>query len=303
MKLKFLPFSLVPLKRLSKSAHIFIGISRKLRKTFPYLELDLKQAKIDIISEEYLSLCISASSSFFIFIGIIVFAILSAINMNADEKFSPILITMLITSVLTFFVFLQQINYPKLLKNRRVKDLETNLLHALRNILVQVSAGVPLFNVLVSIGNGDYGEISDEFKIAVKEISAGKPQVDALKEMTVNNPSIYFRRAIWQLANGMRAGSDVSQVLEEIIKSISEEQMVQINSYGAQLNPIAMFYMLLTVIVPSLSITFLIILSSFLSFSEVFTKIMFWTLFSIVVFMQLMFLGLIKAKRPTLMGE
>ena len=303
MKLKFLPFSIVPLSRLNKSAHIFIGISRKFKRMFPYLEMDLKQAKIDISAEEYFSLCISASLSFFIVMGIVIFGILSLINTTAEQKFSPIPITLMVTFALTFFVFLQQTNYPKLLKNRRVKDLETNLLHALRNILVQVSAGVPLFSVLVSIGNGDYGEISEEFKRAVKDISAGKPQVEALKDLTANNPSIYFRRAIWQLANGMRAGSDVSQVLEEIIKSISEEQLVQINSYGSQLNPIAMFYMLLTVIVPSLSITFLIILSSFLSFSEVFTKILFWSLYAIVVFMQLMFLGLIKAKRPTLMGE
>lgn len=294
---------MIPLSKLSKPAHVFLGIGRKLGRIFPYLGLDLKQAKIEIAAEEYLSLCISASLSFFVFIGLVLSGILSLINMTAEEKFSPLPISLLITFVLTLFVFLQQINYPKLLKNRRVKNLETNLLHALRNILVQASAGVPLFNVLVSIGNGDYGEISEEFKTAVKEISSGKPQIDALKDLTANNPSIYFRRAIWQLANGMRAGGDVSQVLEEIIKSISEEQLVQINSYGSQLNPIAMFYMLLTVIVPSLSITFLIILSSFLSFSEQFTKILFWFLYFTVLFMQVMFLGLIKSKRPTLMGE
>ncbi len=293
----------MPLSRLSKPAHMFMGVSRKFKRMLPYMEINLKQAKIEIAAEEYISLCISASLLFFLFIGLFVFGVLYMVNMTAEEKFSPLLIALLITSGLTLFVFLQQINYPNLLKNRRVKDLETNLLHTLRNILVQVSAGVPLFDVMVSIGNGDYGEISEEFKVAVKEISAGKPQVEALKDLTANNPSIYFRRAIWQLANGMRAGSDVSQVLEEIIKSISEEQLVQINSYGSQLNPIAMFYMLLTVIVPSLSITFLIILSSFLSFSELFTKILFWTLYAGVVFMQIMFLGLIKSKRPTLMGE
>ena len=293
----------MPLSRLSKPAHMFMGVSRKFKRMLPYMEINLKQAKIEIAAEEYISLCISASLLFFLFIGLFVFGVLYMVNMTAEDKFSPLLIALMITSGLTLFVFLQQINYPNLLKNRRVKDLETNLLHTLRNILVQVSAGVPLFDVMVSIGNGDYGEISEEFKVAVKEISAGKPQVEALKDLTANNPSIYFRRAIWQLANGMRAGSDVSQVLEEIIKSISEEQLVQINSYGSQLNPIAMFYMLLTVIVPSLSITFLIILSSFLSFSELFTKILFWTLYAGVVFMQIMFLGLIKSKRPTLMGE
>lgn len=296
--IRTIPFSILPLNRLKNGSRIFFGLAQSLEKNIPSVTVGLKQARAEFGAREYLAMCIYAV---LLFLAFTFFLFLFILGLAKAKHF--FLVSLLVSFLLTFFVFVQQINYPTLLKSRRIKSLDGNLLHALRNILVQVSAGVPLFNVLMIIGNGNYGEVSREFSIAVKEISAGKPQADAIKDLTANNPSIYFRRAMWQLANGMKAGSDVSKVLEEIIRSTSEEQLVQINTYGSQLNPIAMFYMLLTIIVPSLSITFVIILSALLSLSEVTTKILFWGLYSFVFFTQIMFLGLIKTKRPTLMGE
>ena len=296
--IKSIPFSILPISVLKRNSRVFIGLAKSFEKNFPAVSIGLKQARAEYEASEYLAMCIYASIIFF---GVILTFLL--IFLAALKTKSFVLVSFAISLILLLFVFIQQINYPSLLKNRRIKSLDGNLLYALRNILVQVSAGVPLFNVFMIIANGNYGEISREFSFAVKEISAGKPQADAIKDLTANNPSIYFRRAMWQLANGMKAGSDVSKVLDEIIKSTSEEQLVQISTYGAQLNPIAMFYMLLTVIIPSLSITFMIVLAALLSISEGFTKILFWGLFSFVTFMQIMFLGLIKSKRPTLMGE
>ena len=154
--------------------------------------------------------------------------------------------------------------YPKLIANKRIKKLEVNLLPALQSMLIQLNSGVPLFDILVGISKGDYGEISKEFSTVVKEINTGKPQVDALEDIAVENPSLFFRRAIWQIVNGMKAGSDMSNVIKEIINSLSEEQVLQIQRYGGQLNPLAMFYMLVAVIMPTLGMTFLIVISAIL---------------------------------------
>ncbi|RME54838.1 type II secretion system F family protein [Candidatus Woesearchaeota archaeon] len=303
MKLKFIPFSLVSINQLKKGSKIFMPISLWYNKKFKSLKLNIKHARLDVNEKDYFAMCLYSSLIFFILVGLTFTVLLSMLKSKGIITTNVFTSSFIITLILTFFVFLQQLNYPKLLKNRRLNDLEKNLLHALRNVLVQVSAGVPLFNILANIANSNFGEISNEFKMAVKEISAGVPEADALKNLTMNNPSTYFRRAMWQLSNGMKSGSDIGQVLQEIISTISEEQLVQIKTYGSELNPIAMFYMLLTVIVPALSITFLIILSSFLSFSENLTKALLLFLYSIVTFIQLMFLGIIKAKRPTLMGD
>ena len=163
-----------------------------------------------------------------------------------------------------------------MLIRKRIRAIEKNLMPALQNILIQLNSGVPAFNILVNISSGKYGDLSKEFGKAVREINAGKSQVDALEEMATNNPSMLFRRAIWQLVNGMKAGGDISAVMAEIINALNEQQMIQIQNYGAQLSPLAMFYMLMAVIVPSLSVTFIIVIASFIAMSPFVVKLLFW---------------------------
>lgn len=175
------------------------------------------------------------------------------------------------------------------------------MLSALNSILIQLNSGIPIFNVLATIANEDYGEISKEFKAAVKQINAGKPESAAIEEIAARNPSPFFRRALWQISNGIRTGTDLQIVLKEVISSISDEQIIQIQKYGSQLNPLAMLYMLIAVILPSLGISFLVILSSFTSLNSFTTKFAFWILFGIFLILQVIFLGIIKTKRPTLL--
>lgn len=293
-----LPFSLLPLKTLRAFSHIFLGIGQRLEKFFPFLKINLNQAEIDIETREYLTICFISSSLFFIFMTIFLSLILFFVQV---ENF--IFIALIVALIFTIFVFIRQTAHPKLIANKKVRGIEKNLLSALQSILVQLNSGVPLFDIIVNISTGDYGEISKEFSKAVKEINAGKPQTEVLEEMATKNPSLFFRRAIWQLVNGMKAGADVSNVIKSSINTLSEEQVVQIQSYGGQLNPLAMFYMLIAVIVPALGVTFVIILSSFIATSVTLTKIIFWGLYGLIVFFQIMFLGLIKSRRPNLLGD
>jgi hypothetical protein len=62
-----------------------------------------------------------------------------------------------------------------------------------------------------------------------------------------------------------------------------------------------MFYMLISVIAPALSVTFMTILSSMISLPKNMTIMAFLGLFVLVVLIQIMFLGIIKSKRPSLM--
>ena len=149
---------------------------------------------------------------------------------------------------------------------RKVRDLEKNLLYGLRHLAIQVKSGVSLFDALVSVSKQDYGILSEELAVCTKKISTGLAEDRALEELAMKNPSLHFRRAIWQIVNSMKSGTDLGDTLESIVSSISSEQRISIRKYGSQLNPMAMMYMMLAVIIPSLGITFLIILSSFSGF-------------------------------------
>lgn len=290
------PFSILPQKVLKALSRSFSGIASRISKSFPSLKAELIRADFKVDEKEYISMCILSTLFFFILFSLFLSFMLSFFRVK-----SPFVVGPAITLFFTFFIFVQQMIYPKLIAKKKVGNVERNLLPALQSILVQINSGVPLFDILVNVSRADYGQVSTEFTRAVKEINAGKPQLDALEELAVRNPSVFFRRAIWQIVNGMKSGADIADVVKDSIDSLSEEQLVQIQTYGGQLNPLAMFYMLIAVIVPALSVTFIIVISSFVAASESGVKLIFWGLYGCVVFFQIIFLGLIKSRRPNLL--
>jgi archaeal flagellar protein FlaJ len=208
---------------------------------------------------------------------------------------------LLIALLISGFIFLNQINYPKIYSSHKARDLEKNLIPALQDILVQLNSGVPIYRIMVNISHSDYGEVSKEFTRITSEINSGTSQIEAIEKAGKLHLSKYFQRVLWQISNGMRAGNDMSIVIRESIRNLSDEQAIQIQNYGSTLNPIIMFYMLIAVIIPSLGITFLIIIFSLLSIPERIIQIIFGSVFGSVVFMQIMFLGVIKSRRPSLL--
>jgi flagellar protein FlaJ len=203
----------------------------------------------------------------------------------------------LLVGLIFFFIsFYFIIFYPKLTLKKRVRTLEKNLLFALRHMLIEIKSGVPLFDSLVGISVG-YEELSDEFQKIVRNINAGKSQIESLNEASERNPSLYFRRALWQIVNAIKAGSDIGNTLEVITNDLSDKQINEIKSYGQELNPWTMMYMIVAVIAPSLGVTFLIILSSF---SGITIPNMIFPMILLGLFLfQIFFIGFVKSKRPS----
>lgn len=289
-----IPFTFLPPKILYKYSRFFLGPAERLEPRFQFLALNLEQVEARIKSLEYISMCMASITVFFLLELFICFMILSLSV--------PLFISIPISLFICLFVFMQQMAYPKLLASRRIRGVEINLLPALQDMYIQLNSGVPLFNILVNIAHADYGGVSEEFSKGVREIGIGRSQIDVLEEMAVRNPSILFRRALWQLVSGMKEGSDISTLIKEVMQAVSDEQLTQIQKYGGQLSPLALFYMLIAIIAPSLGITFIIILSSFIALSETITKSIFYGLLVVTLFFQILFLGMIKTRRPTLIN-
>lgn len=288
-----IPFSILPQKVLYKFSRFFFGTAQKIERNYPSLEMYMNQAEITARPIEYIAMCLT---SLLIFAGTIFSASLLIITFGAPW-WSPVVITL----IFSLFVFTQQMAFPKLLAMRRIKEVERNVLPALQDMLVQLNSGIPLFNILANIAHGDYGAVSIEFGHAIQEINAGRNQIDALEDIAVKNPSILFRRAIWQIVSGMKEGADIASLIREVMRAVNDEQMTQIQRYGGQLSPLALFYMLIAIIAPSLGVTFIIILSSFVALSPVATKLVFYGLLTMTFMFQIMFLGMIKTRRPSLM--
>src|SRR3989344_5087798 len=288
--------------------HFMIGSTDKLKKRSVYFKKYIKYKKDSnlkkyleisdsgVTREEYLAICIKgfliSLVSIFVFFSTI-FVVIGISN--------AIVISLFLSILFSFFLTFSRLAYPKIYSTRREKEIEKNLIPALEDILVQLNSGIPLFNILINISSSDYSELSVEFKKIVRRINAGFPQAEVLELIGEKNTSPFFRRALWQISNGMKAGGDITIIIKDSIHVLEEEQLIQIQNYGNKLNPMIMFYMLISVIVPALSITFLTVISSIVNLTKSTTTVLFMVLFVFVVLVQIMFLGIIKSIRPSLL--
>lgn len=287
-----IPFVPLPLEKAVKISRPFIGLSDRIMRFSPGLNASLVQSGIGLRDREYLSVAVSSALFWFVLVNVLFLPVVLL------KGLSMIKIGISASVIISFLSFYYVTLYPKLIVVKKSRRIEKNLLFALRHLLIQVKSGVPLFEGMVSVSKGDYGAVSEEFSKCTKDIATGTPEVDAVNEMALKNPNLHFRRILWQLANAMRAGSDIGNALTVLVENLSNEQRIAIRSYGSQLNPLALMYMMFTVIMPSLGITFLFIVSTF-SGVEIPKVIFYIILFSISVF-QFMFLGLIKSRRPAI---
>lgn len=286
MIIPFVPF---PLRQAMKEAKVFERAGNIIWKSHPSLKLDLYQAEINIHPKIYSS--IVALTTFFYFCVITPVIFLVSLIAGRPE----IVLPLAIGSIFSTFVFFYLLRFPKLVAVRRMKKLETDLLNSLEHIMIEIKSGVPLFNALISATEG-YGEISEEFKTIIMEINAGLSMIKAFEKASLRNPSLHFRRAVWQLTNSMKTGSDVAVALESIVKTLTEDQMIGIKRYGQELGPYTLMYMLVAVIMPTLGITFLIILTSFSGLQI--PLVIFPVIIVVLAIFQYFYMGMIKTKRP-----
>ncbi|MCS7134632.1 MAG: type II secretion system F family protein [Candidatus Pacearchaeota archaeon] len=288
-----IPFSFYPERFLEKLSKIFLPIGKKIATKQKNLQLYFEQADISIKPDKYLALCYATTMLNFIIFTSLFIIIFKIVNANLLYGF-------LIAFILVFFMFLQQMNYPKLLIIRRIRNINVNLLPAIRALMIQLNAGITFFNAMKNIAKSNYGLISVEFQKAINSMESGVPAVEALEKISRNNPSIFFRRAIWQIITGMQVGADISIVLREIVNSLVQEQITEIQAYGGRLSPSTMFYMVFSIIFPALGITFVIVLSTFVRPLGENYKLIIFSILGFVVLFQIIFLGIIKSRRPPL---
>jgi flagellar protein FlaJ len=292
-----LPFPYKSIKGACKSLY---PVASKLAKAFPTLEDELRNVDSQLDAKEYISASLFMLLFYFTVISFIggTWAYRSEQISGIDGWIGLLLGAFLVSGA--FFMYAMV--FPKWMFSKKKVELERNLLFATRHIMVQTSAGVPLFDALVSASEEygsaemDYGAISREFNKIVKEVRGGKELTEALEESAVRNPSQYYRRVIWQLSNSQKAGTDVGVSLQIVVDFLSNEQRIMIRDYGSQLNPLALFYMLMCIIAPSMGLVFMMIASTLVEIPV--NEGTFGAIIVGLLVMQVMFIGMIKSRRP-----
>jgi len=284
-----LPFSMLPPSLVFRLAKPLKGLGNFIAAVFPGLKTELMQAEIEVAAREYAAAAIIVST--FNIIGIILVMALISSATGTNLLFLTIAIAFVVGSASFFTV----IFYPRILSIRRTRAMEDALIPALRHLLIDLRSGVPLFQAMTSVSTG-YEEVSNEFRKMVKEMNAGIEQSEALNEASKRIPSFKFRRVLWQINNALRVGSDVGTALEAMVEELTRERIDEIRRYGQELNPWVMLYMIAAVVIPSLGITMLIVVLSFLNIPV--PKTIFPAILVLLLLFQIFFISFVKSRRP-----
>lgn len=294
------PMMPFPYKLARPLIHGFNPISSFLVKFFPSLDSELEEIGSKLESKDYLGGALISFSVYFLSVLFLLGTWAFRTELLSDTKTR--LLILLISFIFAFSIFFYTMLFPRWTSTKKKEELERNLLFATRHLMIQTNAGVPLFDAIVSISeeygdpNFDYGGISKEFKKIIKEVRSGKELTESLEDSAKRNPSPYYRRVIWQLANSNKAGANVGSVLKDMVEFLSDEQRISIRNYGSQLNPLALFYMLTCVIAPTMGLVFLMIMSTFVDIPI--TEVTFAVILILLMIIQIVFIGLIKSRRP-----
>ena len=238
----------------------FVWIGEKLNAIFSNLKYTLLQADLDISPEKYLT------ASFFsaLIYGLLFFILIYGLQFARDQAITAEgSIISFVVGIMFFGVFFMlHIIYPGIMAKQHATGIDQNLLFALKSMMIQVSSGISLFDSMVNISREDYGIVSKEFANLTKEISAGEGEAKALEKMALSTKSDYLRKTTWQLLTSLRSGASLEGSLKSIVETLTNRQERAIKNYAAELNLWILVYLLLAAAVPTLGVTFLVILSA-----------------------------------------
>lgn len=196
--------------------------------------------------------------------------------------------------------FLLHMIYPNIIVKKISAKENKDLLYALREIMIDVDGGIPLFEAIKNASTGDYGYVTKDFERVIRQIENGIPEKDALRELAIKTDSEYLKRALWQMVNAMESGAKMSDALFGIVHAIEEYTYRDIKSYSSNLNFLILIYMLCAAVLPSLGITMLVILSAFSGLGVTVETIL--GLVGLSAFLQIIMIGYMSSTRPEIFG-
>ena len=285
---------IIPLKISRKLSSRLRGIGKLFLRFFTGLDGNLKETDIELDGAEYITISLLNSGAMSLLFSSLLFSLVFFVQ--SKTLMESLLIGMGSGAGIFLLFYIILVTYPKILAGKKAEKVDKNLLFALKDLLLQISAGVPLFNAFINIVNSSYGEVSEEFEKTARSINAGMPLENALERMAIETKSEYLKRTVWQLLNTIRAGASLKGSLKTIIDELTLDQRSKIRDYAQELNMWSLVYMLFAVTIPTIGLTMIVVLSSFAGFDVNQATLVMFVIGDISV--QFVLIGFVKSRRP-----
>ncbi|MGV8172314.1 MAG: type II secretion system F family protein [Candidatus Woesearchaeota archaeon] len=256
-----------------------------IAKRMPELRIKLRQAGIYQDPEDYIKTMMNTCLLLSIGVFFIFFF------------FTTSLLSILVVPLSLPVLFLYFIKFVDVKIEKIKKKIDEEIIFAGRFLIIGLESGVPIHKIFEDVEK-NYEYVGYYFGEILNKVYLGTSMEDAINETLTITPSPNLTRILWQIVNSMKTGTEVSSALNSVIDQIVREQAISVQEYGKKLNPLAMFYMTVSIIIPSLGITMLVILATFIGIKVTMTILV--VLAVLIAFVQFMFLSLVKASRPSI---
>jgi pilus assembly protein TadC len=265
-----------------------------LAEFIPEIKTDLVMADIGMSAEEYTIASAGSAVVLSVAVSVLTYVPLLAVaDLGPGTPLAIAVAAALAVGALDFFALLR---YPRILALKRAELIEKDLIYALKDLLLNISAGLSLFESIKKVSDGDHGLVSAEFRTVVESTNRGMPLDDALEELAIRSSSEYLRNALWQTINALKAGTSVKDALSGIMEALIREQTRKIRNYIQELNVLSMLYMLFAVAVPTIITTVLVVLTSLMGTGI--TEDVYLLVIGVCVSVQIALVGFIRSRRP-----
>ena len=214
-----------------------------LTKSLKGLDEDLYRASILMPKDRYVALMLAVSMFSGIFLLLVAYLL-----------YQPIEISLLVGLLGFMGGFFYMRYYPKMVWKRRVAEVERALPYALRHMAALLSAGVGISEALLSVAKADYGVISEEFDLVVRDMKTGASFEDALSRFDEKLGSENVSRVVKQILRAVKFGGDLSDILYKLAEDFSFEYRMKLVEYVQKVNGVAFIYMFLTIVMPTMFI-------------------------------------------------
>ena len=269
-----------------------VDITGYILKTRPSIKTDLRISNNKTAPEVFVRRTVKLALFAGAGLGVLSFFFVGKAEMPLLNKIG-IVILALVGSFLG--ILMVMLNSPKAGIRKRQKEIDREILFAGRYLLIRLQSGSPLINTISDAAKGT-GSMSKYFREIMYEIDTGTPLEDALENARKYSASEKFKRLLWQLVVVLKTGAEITGSLKETVRSIANQQAIEIKAFGKKLSSILLFYMVIGCVAPSLGLTMLVIIFSFIGLPL--PPILLVGILFFLAFVQVAFIILVKASRP-----
>jgi len=272
---------------------IFKRVGDHLAEYTPGMHTTLVLAEIPLTAGEYIVASFFSAFTLGYALLLVTFLSLTFLELAPGSELVYSAAPAAVLTVLDLFVLL---SYPKIIAGKRAELIERDLIFALKDLLLNMSAGLTLFESLKKVSQDDHGLVSEDFRKAVENTNRGMPLDEALEELALRTSSEFMRNALWQVINATKAGTSVREALSGIIEALIREHKRRIRNFIQELNMLGMVYMLFAVAIPTIIMTVMVVMTSLMGSGI--DENVYALVLSVCFIIQVMLVGFIKSRRP-----